>query len=116
MKYRIPKSMRDKKRYLKVRLIAETTFTQDEVRHALWGSLLQLVGDLGVSRTQTWVSSWEEEPGEGYVRCAIPAVDTVIVALKLITEMRKSPVTFVIEGVSGTIKSLRNAPDGAKIK
>jgi RNase P/RNase MRP subunit POP5 len=116
MRYRIPKSMREKKRYLKVRLISDRTVSQEEVRHALWSSLLQLSGELGAAKTQVWISSWEEGSREGYVRCAIHAVDTVIVALKLITDINKTPATFVVEGVSGTIKSLRTAADGPKIK
>ncbi|MHC1608702.1 MAG: Rpp14/Pop5 family protein [Candidatus Methanofastidiosia archaeon] len=107
MKYKMPKSQRDKKRYIMVRLISHEKFIEEEARRALWQSLLAFKGEHGAAKSRVWMSSWDTDTGIGIIRCAITSVDDVIVALKLIPNIRKEAVNFIVLGVSGTIESLK---------
>ncbi len=110
MKYKLPKSMRDKKRYIEIRAIHAAPISEEEMRRAMWGGLLYFMGESGAARSLAWLSKWEPEENRGIIRCAITAVDEVIVSIKLVRELNSAPVCFVTEGVSGTIKSLRTTP------
>ncbi len=110
MKYKLPKSMRDKKRYIEIRAIHDAPISEEEMRRAMWSGLLQFMGESGAARSLAWLSQWEPAENRGIIRCAIPAVDEVIVSLKLVRELNNAPLCFVAEGISGTIKSLRTTP------
>ena len=110
MKYKLPKSMRDKKRYIEFRAIHDSPISEEDMRRALWGGLLELIGELGAARSLAWLMEWDEERNIGVIRCAIPSVDEVIISLKMVRELNNAPVCFVAEGVSGTMKSLRTTP------
>lgn len=110
MKYKLPKTLRDKKRYLEVRAVCDAPLPEDDVRRAVWDGLLQFLGEAGAAKTLAWIMTWDENANKGIIRCSIPSVDEVIVALKIVREINNEPVLFVTEGVSGTIKSLRTTP------
>ncbi|MHC1605089.1 MAG: Rpp14/Pop5 family protein [Candidatus Methanofastidiosia archaeon] len=107
MKFRMPKTMREKKRYIKVRMVGEAELSGEQLRRAVWQSAMSFFGEYGASKMNLWISSWDSEKMKGVLRCNILFVDDVIVSLKLIRNINGKKVNFVVEGVSGTIKSLK---------
>ncbi len=110
MKYKMPKSMREKRRYLEVRIVTPSSVDEEGLRRVLWDALLGALGEVGAAKTQAWVLEWDPATGTGFIRCAIPSVDEVIFSLKTVTAIGGAPANIIIEGVSGTLKSLRTTP------
>lgn len=110
MKYKMPKSMREKRRYLEVRIVTPSSVDEEGLRRVLWEALLGALGEVGAAKTQAWVLEWDPAAGTGFIRCAIPSVDEVIFSLKTVTAIGGTPANIIIEGVSGTLKSLRTTP------
>ena len=108
MKYKMPKSMRDKRRYIKFSLDGDIDLSEEELRRALWDSALKFLGVKGASGTHLWISLWDREEKTGIVRCSIGSVDDIIVSMKMITEIHGERVNFLVSDVSGTIKSLES--------
>ena len=101
-------TLREKDRYIKFKVISEEPLVYSDLEQAIWTTLLEFYGELGVSRMSVWLikNLWKENEQEGVIRCNNKSVPKVIAGLGLITRLGESRVIFKIEKVSGTIKSL----------
>jgi len=106
MKYKLPKSLRDKKRYIKFHIDSDSRFSREEVRRAFWDMMLSFLGEKGSSKVNFKVSDWQEEGNIGIVRCSIDSVDDMIVCMKFIRDIQGNATNMLVKGISGTLKSL----------
>ncbi|MCK5039943.1 MAG: hypothetical protein KAR87_03170 [Candidatus Aenigmarchaeota archaeon] len=106
----LPKSMRDKKRYLLCRLInvekKEGMDAGKEIRITLSKQIFSLYGDIGSAKTNAKIIQVKEQNKEVYfiVMCNYNHVEQVEFALANIKELNNCKIIINIREVSGTQK------------
>jgi len=106
MKYKMPKSLRGRKRYIKFFIDSESAYSKEDIKHAIWNSMLSFLGEKGSAGVNLLISEWNEKSGLGIVRVSFDSVDDVIVCMKLIREINGKRTNIRVRGISGTLKSL----------
>lgn len=103
-------TLREKKRYISFRVISEggEEFTYSDLESAVWNTILDFLGEHGVSKTSVWLlkDRWDQKRQIGILRCNHKSVQEVIASLGLINRFGDNRITFKILKVSGTIKSI----------
>jgi ribonuclease P/MRP protein subunit POP5 len=104
-------TLRERKRYISFQIISEEgeEFSYSDLESAVWGVLLDFLGEHGVSETSFWLlkDCWDQKRQIGIIRCNHKSVHSVIAALGLIERLGDTKITFKILKISGTIKSIR---------
>jgi len=104
-------TLREKNRYISFKVISEVgeEFTYSDLESAVWNTILDFLGERGVSRTSVWLlkDRWDQKRQKGILRCNHKSVQEVIASLGLINRLGDNRITFKILKVSGTIKSIR---------
>lgn len=103
----LPKSLREKKRYIAFHVISENKVEFTDLLTSLWRSLLSLLGEKGTSKVDLWImkDTWDENKQRGLIRCNHKKVEEVRLALGLIKNIKEEDVIVRSLGVSGTMKS-----------
>lgn len=96
-----------KRRYVVFQLEGAEGLNQQAVRKALWGVLLQFLGELGVSKLEPELIEWQPEGGKGVVRVSHRGVDEFRVSLCLLRKVEDKDVLPMVLGVSGTLRKAR---------
>ena len=103
-------TLREKNRYISFQVISERgeEFTYSDLESAVWNTILDFLGERGVSKTSVWLlkDCWEQKRQIGILRCNHKSVQEVIASLGLINRLGDNRITFKILKVSGTIKSI----------
>lgn len=107
MKLRSPPSQRKKQRYVVFQLEGAEGLDQQVVRRAIWGVLLQFLGELGVSKLEPELIEWQPEGGKGVARVSHRGVDEFRVSLCLLRKVEDRDVLPMVVGVSGTMRKAR---------
>jgi ribonuclease P/MRP protein subunit POP5 len=106
-------TLREKKRYIAFQIISEEgeEFTYSDLEAAIWNTMLDFLGEEGVSRTSVWLikDSWNPKKQTGILRCNHKSVQDVIASLGLIDRLGDDRITFKILKISGTIKSIKSS-------
>ncbi|HJW97354.1 MAG TPA: Rpp14/Pop5 family protein [archaeon] len=107
MSLKKPPSMRGKKRYLIFRLHSDSPASFQDVREAVWNSILNWLGDNEAPRADIHIvkNLWNQKEQSGFIRCDPKYVDSVKLALALIHQIGDQRVIFQTVRVAGTIKS-----------
>jgi RNase P/RNase MRP subunit POP5 len=102
-----PPSMRAKKRYLIFRLHSDSPVSFQDMKSAVWNSVLNWLGDNEAPNADIHIVKNLWRPGEqtGFIRCHPRYVDQVKMALALIHQIGDERVIFQTIRVAGTIKS-----------
>ena len=105
----LPPTLREKKRYLAFEIIGEEKIGFGDILNAFWHSLLNLIGEVGVSRANIWFvsDSWDSERQRGLIRCETRYVEYVRAALALIERVGDKRMIIYTLGVSGTMKAAK---------
>ena len=103
-------TLRKKNRYISFQVISETgeEFTYSDLESAVWNTILDFLGERGVSKTSVWLlkDRWNQKRQIGILRCNHKSVQEVIASLGLINRLGDNRITFKILKVSGTIKNI----------
>jgi ribonuclease P/MRP protein subunit POP5 len=106
----LPPTLREKKRYIHFQVIPEEneTFTYSDLESAIWNTMLDFLGEMGVSKTSMWLlkDTWDKKKGVGIIKCNHKSTEKIIASLGLIDRLGDTRICFKILGVSGTIKGL----------
>jgi RNase P/RNase MRP subunit POP5 len=104
----LPSSLREKNRYVLIKIIAEAPIEYSDLESAIWNTMLDFLGEYGVSRTSVWLMKdrWNEKEQTCIIRCNHLSVHEVIASLGLITRLGDVRVVVKILKISGTIKGL----------
>lgn len=102
-------TLREKKRYLAYQLIAQQPVAISDLYNAIWFSLLNFLGEIGVAQAEIWLvrDAWSEKKQIGIIKCSHTAVEQVRTALALINRIGDTPVIVRVLGISGTLKGAR---------
>jgi len=104
-------TLREKNRYISFQVISEKDeeFTYSDLESAIWNTMLDFLGERGVSKTSVWLlkDCWDPKRQIGILRCNHKSVQAVIASLGLIDRLGDNRIMFKILKVSGTIKSIR---------
>ena len=105
-------TLREKKRYIAFKVISEEgeEFTYSDLESAIWNTLLDFLGEHGVSKTSVWLMKdcWEQKKQIGILRCNHKSVQEIIATLGLIDRLGDNRITFKVLKVSGTIKIIKD--------
>lgn len=104
----LPPSLREKKRYVKFKVISEKPITYPELEASVFNYFLDFYGEFGFSELSVWLikNLWDEKEQIGVIRCNNKSVQKVLAGLALISKIGDSRVIFKILKISGTIKGL----------
>jgi ribonuclease P/MRP protein subunit POP5 len=90
-------SLRERKRYIAFQVISEEgeEFTYSDLEAAIWNTLLDFLGEEGVSRTSVWLlkDCWDPKKQIGILRCNHKSVQAVIATLGLIDRLGDNRIT-----------------------
>ena len=105
----LPPTLREKNRYIAYHVISESNIEYNDLINSIWHSMLNLLGELGSSRTNAWIikNTYNEKTNIGLIRCEHNEVENVRAALGLVQRIGDSRVIIRVLGVSGTIKAAR---------
>jgi len=105
-------TLREKERYIAFEVISEEgeEFTYSDLESAIWNTLLDFLGEYGVSKTSFWLMKdcWNQEKKIGILRCNHKSVHEIIATLGLIDRLGDNRITFKVLKISGTIKSIKD--------
>jgi RNase P/RNase MRP subunit POP5 len=107
MSLKKPPSMRAKKRYIIFRLHSDSPVPFQDMKAAVWNSVLNWLGDNEAPRADIHIvkNLWSQKEQSGFIRCHPKYVDPVKMALALIHQIGDEKVIFQTIRISGTIKS-----------
>jgi ribonuclease P/MRP protein subunit POP5 len=105
----LPSSYREKKRYIIFELLSDEKIEFDELIKAIWSSTINLIGILGVAKTNfKFINDlYDKEKQKFVVRCLPKDVEVIRLALALITEINEKKVCIRSLGVTGTLKAAK---------
>ena len=110
MKIVIP-TLREKNRYISFQIISEKgeEFTYSDLESAIWNTILDFLGEYGVSKTSLWLlkDRWDQKTQIGILRCNHKSVQEVIASLGLIDRLGDNRIAFKVLKISGTIKGVK---------
>lgn len=96
-----------RRRYLALKLEGEGIFDRNMVSDALWGAVLRLFGEVGVSQAGLYLIEFDAEKMSGILRCSHKALPSVKAAISSVTKIGGRPAAIHVLRVSGTLKALR---------
>lgn len=101
-------TLRERERYISFKIISEEPVVYSDLQQAIWSTLLEFYGELGVSQMSLRLvkNLYDERSQLGVIRCNNKSVPKVIAGLGLLSRLGESRIIFKILKVSGTIKSL----------
>lgn len=102
MKTRTLPTLREKKRYLAFEVTSEKTINRQQLFNEILDSAASLFGDKGISEINPKLMSYDGR--FGIIRCAREKTQETRAALACINNVRRSCVSILILGISGTIK------------
>jgi ribonuclease P/MRP protein subunit POP5 len=105
----LPSSLRGRRRYIAYQVISESKFIFQDLSNSIWHSLLNLLGELGASKSDIWVARdiYDEIKQIGIIRCSHDNVEQVRTALSLIERIGDVRVVVKVLGISGSIKATK---------
>ncbi len=96
---------KERQRYLLFKIISEEEIEEKQLIRAIWKNLFQLYGDFGTSQTGLWLIEYDNNVG--FLRTNVQSLQMVRTALAVIRKIDDKNCIFVVEGVSGTLNSLK---------
>jgi ribonuclease P/MRP protein subunit POP5 len=105
----LPSSLRGRRRYIAYQVISESKFIFQDLSNSIWHSLLNLLGELGASKSDIWVARdiYDEIKQIGIIRCSHDNVEQVRTALSLIERIGDVRIVVKVLGISGSIKATK---------
>jgi len=110
-------SLREKRRYIAFKIHCAKTLQELEVNGAIYQSVLNLLGELGMAESSVFILRGIYTPDKkiGLIRCSHTAVEHVRAALALASRVGEEPIMIEVLGISGTIKAARRKYLGERI-
>jgi ribonuclease P/MRP protein subunit POP5 len=95
-------TLREKKRYVALKIISGNTINRRELTEELFDSMYSLFGDKGVSEINPALMSYDGI--YGVLRCQKDRTSDTRAALACINRVREVCVSILVIGISGTVK------------
>ncbi|MFH1752117.1 MAG: Rpp14/Pop5 family protein [archaeon] len=105
----LPKSYRQKHRYVLFKVFSEKRLAERDVYFAFWNSLKFLVGSKGVSESGFNLKKFNSEKGFAVVKCFLPAVNVLKSTGLFVQEVNGVKASVMVEKVSGVVNKFEKA-------
>ena len=104
------KSLRTKKRFLKIKLESNQTFDYKEFSNLLTRALFTYLGVLGFGKAQIWIlqNTFNYKNQTCIMKVSLSEHKKVLGVLFLITHLRDIPCRIKVEKVSATLKGVNS--------
>jgi len=102
---KLPARLKRKKRYVAFFVFTDSRLSESDVVSAVHHSIMELFGETGLSTAG--FSLVEYQNGCGIMKCNLDFLDKFKFSLAFIERIGDARVSFIVLGVSGTIKSAR---------
>jgi len=103
-----------KRRYLALKIEADESIEEEDLKDAIWDALIKLFGEYGASRSGLFLIQFDKKKGEAVLRCWHVALPMIHAAVASIIEIRDRPAAVHVISVSGTLRALRKKTSGKK--
>lgn len=107
-RHALPKSWREKKRYLFVRVESSGPVSPAQAHRALFSTMESLFGRVGIASIHPVLVSFDEQSKSGVLRIHRDHLNKVRVALAFVSSVFDAPARVRILRVSGSIKGLKS--------
>jgi len=95
-----------KRRYLAFQIESLESFEKEEIRDAIWNSLIQLFGEHGASQSGLFLVEYDKQRKQAILRCSLKALSMVHASVASVTKIEDKPVAFHVLRISGTLRAL----------
>lgn len=102
-----PSTLKEKNRYMVIKIHSDKEFTRDEVIRALWDSAFENLGALNIAKSSFWLMDFDEHKQKGILRTNNKKENEVRIAITLINRIKNTKAFISIEKVSGTLRKAR---------
>ncbi|HLC59442.1 MAG TPA: Rpp14/Pop5 family protein [archaeon] len=101
-------TLREKHRYVKVKIISEEPATYSDLESAIYKTFLEFYGEDGVSKLSLWIvkNLFDEKEQTLVVRCNNTSIQKVIAGLGLLNRLGDSRLIIKVLKISGTINGV----------
>jgi len=99
--------MRERRRYISFQISGEAKFNKEQVLKSINNTGLRFFGELEFSRIRPWLIDFDSGTQAGIVRTNHMRKEEAKTCLFLITEIEGKKARIHCQGVSGTIKKVR---------
>ena len=100
------KAMRQRHRYLAVKVDSEHSFEEQDIVNAVWKAVVQLFGEYGASQAGLFLVKYNKQRNQAVLRCTLKALPMVRASIASVTRIKDKPVAFHVLRVSGTLKGI----------
>ena len=108
----LPPPLREKKRYIGIKLYSKEALTKEEIYNTLWYNTINLYGEIEASKINLWIINSKEIRNPDHfqynmiIKCQRGYEEKMMTALASIYRNRTNRIVVHTVGTSGTIKSL----------
>jgi ribonuclease P/MRP protein subunit POP5 len=104
----LPPTLREKKRYIRFKIISEEPVEYSDLQEAIFNVFLDFYGENEVGRfgLKLIKNLWNSKNQTGVIKCSHLYLPKVLAGLGLISRLGDIRIVFKIEKVSGTIRGL----------
>jgi len=103
----LPKSLREKNRYIALKIRCDVELERNDVVNALVKSQLDLYGQVGAADQNMWVMDYDEKTVRAIVKCKHKSVREVKSAAIMISKIKGKPASLEVIKTCGTLKTAR---------
>ena len=105
----LPPTLRERKRYVVFEIISENPKKLQEVRMAIWNSILNFLGENEASKMNLWLISslFNYDLQKAAIRVNHDMVGKLRAALTLVKEINGERTTLSVIGVAGTMEGVK---------
>lgn len=101
----LPPTLRNKKRYIAIRVFTEKKIDRKELVHGIWNNTISLFGDYGAAKTGLWVHDFDGE--YAIIECHHQYRNEIEQILSITHFINEKRTKIEILGVSGTINKVK---------
>lgn len=102
-----PPTLKEKNRYMVIKVHSEQDFTREKLIQALWDSAFRYLGALNIAKSSFWLMDYDEDQQKGILRTNHKKQQEVRTTLTLINRIKSERAFISIEKVSGTLNKAR---------
>ncbi len=95
-----------RRRYLSLQIECKDGLQERDVADALWGAVLRLFGEVGLSETGLYLVHFDSGDNRAVLRCSHNSLPMVRAAVASITRIDGEPAAVHVLRVSGSLKAL----------
>jgi len=98
--------MRQKTRYLLVKLDAPAPFDERSAKHVFYNAVFELLGEAGAAEARVSLKEFDSKSQTAIVKCSLAGLDKVFAALALKRFEAGRGIALRMRKISGTISAL----------